>query len=256
VEHFGEEIVSEDDFVKYFALSFSKEDFANQIAYSFDMVSSSSVDPETYDVNIVFPLNFLSEYKENISSNFSSVFFNVLPKCSEALDVEYCVPENFDLEMFNNEIERDFERYFYNAFPDEFSIVWHVGESYSGTLADVYLKMRFYIYSFASLILLSLLVLISLILFKPFSLIVKWISVLLFVSSGLSIFLFSFFEKSSLFKNLLATFFSANSMASFLQGFFLDRFFVSFFFSLLPISLFSIIIFTIFIIKDLKNGKL
>ncbi|MDX9970947.1 MAG: hypothetical protein RBS56_03515 [Candidatus Gracilibacteria bacterium] len=256
LEKYGENIITEGEFLNLFSSAFTEEDLKNEISKGLDSVLSSEVNPETFDVEIVFPLDFLKNYKEKINPILATHLFKSLPKCSIVESLNLCVPDLIDFSLFNMEFEREIERFFYNSLPQDFSIVWHVGSSYSGNLLDVYNHSKFYVFSFSILCLFALLCLISIILFSPVTLIIKWIFGVLLLSSSLSFFVLSYFVKFLFIRESVSQIFAGNGFVLSVMDLFFDKFFKFTLFSLLPIAIFSAIFLSILIIKEFKNGKI
>ncbi len=255
-EKYGENLITKVDFLNHFSSVFSKEDLKTEISKNLDFVLLSKVNPDTYDVEIVFPLNFLKNYKDKFNSVLSPVLFKELPKCSDVSSGNVCVPDLVDFSLFNKEFVREFDRAFYGSMPEDFSVVWHVGNDFSGNLLDVYKQTKFYIFSFSLILLFSLICLISLILFSPITLILKWISGLMFISSGFCLLLFTLILNSKFVYEGFSKILSGNDFVLSVFDLFLNKFLLCASILLLPIATFSFIVLFLVIYKEYHNGKL
>ncbi|MDD3861925.1 MAG: hypothetical protein PHP74_03505, partial [Candidatus Gracilibacteria bacterium] len=173
-----------------------EEDIVSAVDEVADQFNNLVVD-EKGVVEVKIPLWWLEEKGVLFGENLSVYFFESLPKC-EVAEEDYlrdfsCIPDGLVKEDFTSRFKLAFDRQFISDFPDDFSFKIKLPSQFGGeNVGDFFANLTWNFFHILVFSLFFILLTIGLLVFRPWSAVMKWVSKTVFLAS-LSTILFAMF---------------------------------------------------------------
>lgn len=173
-----------------------EEDIVSAVDEVADQFNNLVID-EKGVVEVKIPLGWLEEKGVLFGENLAVYFFESLPKC-EIEEEDYlrdfsCIPDGLAQEDFNSRFKLAFDRQFISDFPDDFSFKIKLPSQFGGeNVGDFFASLTLNFFLILVFSLFFILLIIGLLVFRPWSAVMKWVSKTVFLAS-LSTILFAMF---------------------------------------------------------------
>ncbi len=188
----------------------TKEDVGGVVADTINSLSVIEINEETGIVDISIPFGWLVDKKDAIAEKIAFYMYEKLDVC-ELKDLENfsenfaCLPPGLSVMDLQLQVNRVLDRNIFSVLPDDlvFSVLVPSGDT--GSFADFVNQKYIYVSGLLLLLMTVSILLIALFIFKPLSLIFRWVFFTIFVTTlfGIGFYLILFNSSDILYENLV-----------------------------------------------------
>lgn len=185
--------ISNDKFNELLKEVVTKDYLQEVITTTISDIKSLEISEENRSLDLLLPLGWLSDKESEISSRIAKYIYVEVPKCEDFSDSDEnfeCISKYIALDDLEVKVFSELDRSMFSKLPPDFVFTMDLPSGYTGSISDVVSKILKYSISVLILSLIFILVLIGLLIFKPFISIIKWQSLTVFISSLLISILF------------------------------------------------------------------
>lgn len=184
--------IQKGDFTSMMQTIISKEDLKAVVSDVVSQVQTLQVDGNGI-IELKIPMKWLSKKTTLFSEVMSNYLYGNLPKCTadqqDYLREFNCVPEMLSKEDFDSALKLALDRKLISDFPDEFVFKFQIPEQFKNrNLRLFFSEITTKIFLVSIMALAILLILIGLMIFRPFTKVLRWEFRTIFLASFLSLF--------------------------------------------------------------------
>ena len=183
--------IKKSDFTSMMQMIISKEDLKVMVSDVVSQVQILKVDDQGF-LELKIPMKWLSKKTTLFSEVMSNYLYGNLPKCTpdqqDYLREFECVPDTLPRADFDSALKLALDRKLISDFPDEFNLKFQVPEQFQGKDLRVFFNdLSAKIFLVCVMVLTILLILIGLMVFRPFVKVLRWELRTIFLASFLSL---------------------------------------------------------------------